>query len=97
MWRTDMVTAAPDSWSVVFEAELAVKGKVTAYDSPIYIADAALYLMSTKPDLDIKNPYALDTSSSHAAVDLLKQQKADRRRVLVATTPSRSGRSRPAP
>ena len=27
------------------------KGKVTAYDSPIYIADAALYLSKTKPEL----------------------------------------------
>jgi putative spermidine/putrescine transport system substrate-binding protein len=25
------------------------KGKITAYDSPIYIADAALYLMKTSP------------------------------------------------
>ena len=34
------------------------KGKVTAYDSPIYIADAALYLSKTKPDLGIKDPSA---------------------------------------
>ena len=52
------------------------KGKITAYDSPIYIADAALYLMATKPELGIKNPYALDEKQFHAAVDLLKQQNA---------------------
>jgi putative spermidine/putrescine transport system substrate-binding protein len=52
-------------------------GKVTAYDSPIYIADAALFLMKTKPDLGIKNPYALDDKQLAAAVDLLKQQKAN--------------------
>jgi putative spermidine/putrescine transport system substrate-binding protein len=59
----------------VFEPDAQTKGKITAYDSPIYIADAALYLMNTKPDLGIKNPYALDDTQLQAAVDLLKQQK----------------------
>ncbi|MEV0380419.1 ABC transporter substrate-binding protein [Nonomuraea sp. NPDC050643] len=75
MWRTDTVKPAPDSWSVVFDPNSPYKGKVTAYDSPIYIADAAVYLMATKPDLGIKNPYALDDRQFQAAVDLLKQQK----------------------
>ena len=52
------------------------KGKITAYDSPIYIADAALYLMATQPDLGIKNPYALDDKQFQASIDLLKQQKS---------------------
>jgi putative spermidine/putrescine transport system substrate-binding protein len=52
-------------------------GKITAYDSPIYIADAALFLMKTKPELGIKHPYALDDKQLQAAVDLLKQQKAN--------------------
>lgn len=51
------------------------QGKVTAYDSPIYIADAALYLMNTKPELGIKDPYALDQKQLDAAVALLKEQK----------------------
>ena len=68
---------APTSWGAVFEeSELAKnKGKVTAYDSPIYIADAALYLMKTQPDLGIENPYALDEKQLDAAVDLLKMQR----------------------
>ena len=74
MWRTDKVKPAPDSWGAVFDGNSPYKGKVTAYDSPIYIADAALYLMKTKPDLGIKNPYALDDKQFNAAVDLLKQQ-----------------------
>jgi hypothetical protein len=37
---------------------------VTAYDSPIYIADAALYLMKTQPDLEIKTPTPSTRSSS---------------------------------
>ena len=52
------------------------KGKVTAYDSPIYIADAGLYLMKTQPDLGITNPYALDQKQFDAAIDLLKKQKS---------------------
>ncbi|MFJ7154045.1 ABC transporter substrate-binding protein [Streptomyces sp. NPDC101118] len=74
MYRTDKVSPAPDSWSAVFDQGAAHQGKVTAYDSPIYLADAALYLAATKPDLGIKNPYALDRRQFDAAVDLLKQQ-----------------------
>ncbi|WP_433616635.1 ABC transporter substrate-binding protein [Dactylosporangium sp. CA-139114] len=74
MYRTDVVKPAPTSWSVVFDPNSPYKGKVTAYDSPIYIADAALYLMKTKPELGIKNPYALDDKQFTAAVDLLKAQ-----------------------
>jgi putative spermidine/putrescine transport system substrate-binding protein len=76
MWRTDIVKPAPDSWGAVFDPDSPYKGKVTAYDSPIYIADAALYLMKTQPDLGIKNPYALDDEQFTAAIDLLKQQRA---------------------
>jgi putative spermidine/putrescine transport system substrate-binding protein len=75
MWRTDTVKPAPTSWSVVWEADSPYKGKITAYDSPIYIADAALYLMKTQPDLGIENPYELDDEQFQAAVDLLKQQR----------------------
>jgi putative spermidine/putrescine transport system substrate-binding protein len=75
MWRTDMVDPAPDSWGVVFDENSPYKGKVTAYDSPIYIADAALYLMKTQPDLKIENPYSLDDEQFQAAVDLLKGQR----------------------
>ena len=75
LFRTDKVNPAPDSWSVVFDPASPHKGSITAYDSPIYIADAALYLMSTKPALKITNPYSLDDNQFAAAVDLLKQQK----------------------
>jgi len=74
-WRTDKVTPAPTSWSVMFDANSPYKGKVIAYDSPIYIADAALYLQTHQPDLGIKNPYALDDKQFAAAVNLLKQQR----------------------
>jgi putative spermidine/putrescine transport system substrate-binding protein len=74
-FRTDVVKPEPDSWGAVFDENSPYKGKVTAYDSPIYIADAALYLKATQPDLGIEDPYALDEEQFQAAVDLLKQQK----------------------
>ena len=74
-YNTAVVKPAPDSWSTVFDANSPYAGKLTAYDSPIYIADAALYLSKTKPELKITNPYALDDTQFQAAVDLLKQQK----------------------
>ncbi|WP_413254636.1 ABC transporter substrate-binding protein [Streptomyces europaeiscabiei] len=77
MYNTEKVKPAPTSWSVVFDKGSAYKGKITAYDSPIYIADAALYLMKTQPDLGIKNPYALDQKQFDASVALLKEQNAN--------------------
>jgi putative spermidine/putrescine transport system substrate-binding protein len=74
MYRTDVVKPAPTSWDVVFDKASQYQGKVTAYDSPIYIADAAVYLMAHKPELGIKNPYALDQKQFDAAVNLLKEQ-----------------------
>ena len=75
MYNTEEVTPAPTDWSVVFDGASDYSGQVTAYDSPIYIADAALYLMNTQPDLGIENPYALDDDQLAAAVDILKQQR----------------------
>lgn len=77
MYKKDVVKPAPTSWSVVFDGSSAYKGHVTAYDSPIYIADAAVYLMAHKPELGIKDPYALDDKQLAAAVDLLKAQRVN--------------------
>ncbi len=74
-WRTDIVTTAPDSWGVVYDETSPYAGKITAYDDWTTIADAAVYLMSSQPDLKIEDPYALDQDQFDAAVDLLKAQK----------------------
>ena len=71
---------APTSWKVVFEETTlpdgkSKKGRVQAFDGPIYIADAALYLMKTKPDLGIKDPYELNETQYKAALDLLRGQR----------------------
>jgi putative spermidine/putrescine transport system substrate-binding protein len=73
-WNDEVVTDAPTSWDVVWEADSAYAGKIIAYDAPIYIADAAVYLMAHQPELGITNPYALDEDQLAAAIDLLKQQ-----------------------
>ena len=77
MWNPSVVKPAPDSWGSVFQKNSPYGGKITAYDSPIYIADAALYLMKTQPSLGIKDPYALTQKQLDAAVNLLKQQNAN--------------------
>ena len=71
---------APTSWTVVFEKMdlpdgKSNEGRVQAYDGPIYIADAALYLMAHKPELGIKDPYQLNEDQYKAALDLLRQQR----------------------
>jgi len=66
--------AAPDSWGVMFDGGTVADDTISVYDSPIYIADAALYLMATQPDLGITNPYSLDQTQFDAAMALLEQQ-----------------------
>ena len=77
MFNKSNFAEPPTSWGAVFDTEELAKnkGKVTAYDSPIYIADAALYLMKTQPDLGIENPYSLDQEQLDATVALLKEQR----------------------
>lgn len=75
MYNTQKVKPAPTSWADTWEVDSPYKGSVTAYDNPIFIADAALYLMATQPDLGITNPYALDETQLEAAKNLLIQQR----------------------
>lgn len=75
VWNKDVV-GETDSWSIMFEPDSPAAGGVGPYDSPIYIADAAVYLMATQPDLGITDPYSLDQTQFDAAIALLKQQKA---------------------
>jgi len=75
MWNTDVVKSAPTSWDPIWEGGAAYKGKISVYDSSIYIADAALHLMATKPELGIKNPYQLNDAQFAAAITLLQTQR----------------------
>jgi putative spermidine/putrescine transport system substrate-binding protein len=75
MWRTADVTTPPTKWAEMFDPAGPYAGKYSVYDAPIYIADAAVVLMNTNPELGITNPYALDDTQFAAAIDLLKKQK----------------------
>jgi len=81
MYNTDVFgDKPPTSWNVVFEETTlpdgkSNKGRVQAYDGPIYVADAALYLMKHKPELGITDPYALNEDQYKAALDLLRVQR----------------------
>ena len=79
MWNDDDVKPAPDSWDVMLDPKVAAKykGKISVYDESSYIADAAMYLMYHQPDLGIENPYELNDEQFEAAVDLLKEQRAN--------------------
>jgi putative spermidine/putrescine transport system substrate-binding protein len=79
-YNTNVFKEAPKSWAVVFEEQnlpdgKSNKGRVQAFDGPIYIADAALYLMAKKPELGIKDPYELNEEQYKAALDLLRSQR----------------------
>jgi putative spermidine/putrescine transport system substrate-binding protein len=81
MYNTETFPTPPTSWNVIFEEmELpdgkSNKGRVQAYDGPIYVADAALYLKMHKPELGIDDPYALDRTQFEEALNLLRQQRA---------------------
>jgi putative spermidine/putrescine transport system substrate-binding protein len=79
MSNSNDVKPNPTSWSVILDPTQAAKykGKISVYDDPIYIADAAVYLKAHQPGLGITNPYELDDDQFNAAVDLLKQQHAN--------------------
>jgi len=78
MYNTKVFKSAPN-WDVVFEPMKLPdgkpnKGRVQAYDGPIHIADAALYLKSKNAALGITDPYALDETQYAAALDVLRKQ-----------------------
>ena len=79
-FNTAVFKEAPKSWNVVFEKMdlpdgKSNEGRVQAFDGPIYIADAALFLMNHKPELGIKDPYELNEDQYKAALEILRQQR----------------------
>src|SRR4051812_43593534 len=79
LYNTKTFKKPPTSWSVVFEEQKLPDGKsnkqrVQAYDGPIYIADAAVYLAAKKPELGIKDPYELNESEYAEVLKVLRGQ-----------------------
>ena len=76
-FNKDVVTPAPTSWDPIWEGGSAYKGKISIYDSSIFIADAALHLMVKKPELGIKDPYQLTQAQFDEAIKLLQGLSAN--------------------
>ena len=82
MYNTDVVTTRADIWDLVWDGGADGTGKVSVYDSSIYIADAALHLMKTQPDLGITNPYQLNAAAVRRG-DRAAREAARRRRPVL--------------
>jgi putative spermidine/putrescine transport system substrate-binding protein len=76
-FNTEVVTPEPTTWDPVWEGGSDYAGKISVYDSSIYIADAALHLMTKRPELGIKDPYQLNEAQFAEAIKLLEAQKAN--------------------
>ena len=79
MYNTKTFPTPPDSWAVLFVKQDLPEGKsnqgrVQAYDGPIYIADAALYLKTAQPALNITDPYQLTEEQYQAVLKVLRDQ-----------------------
>jgi putative spermidine/putrescine transport system substrate-binding protein len=71
-WNTEEVE--PQTTQVgLWEEAANYEGRLSIYDSPDFIADAALHLMATQPDLGIENPYQLNQEQFDAAIALLEE------------------------
>ncbi|BAL99970.1 MULTISPECIES: ABC transporter substrate-binding protein [Caldilinea] len=80
MYNTETFPEPPDTWGVIYiEQELpdgkSNKGRVQAYDGPIALADAALYLKTHRPELGIVDPYALTQEQYAAVLELARSQR----------------------
>jgi putative spermidine/putrescine transport system substrate-binding protein len=82
VWRTDVVPMPhrePASSNVIFDPSLVARypGRVTAYDDPMSIANAALYLRRHNHGLGIGNVYELDPDQFQATISLLREQASN--------------------
>jgi len=80
MYNTEVFPTPPTSWDVTFEEMtlsdgVSNKGRVQAFDGPIFIADGALYLKHKNPELGIENPYDLNQKQYDSVIELLQGQR----------------------
>lgn len=73
LYNRSKVKPAPTSWGAIYGSKH--RGQITIPNDPMQIADAALYLMTAKPSLGIRDPYELTTRQLAAAVALLQRQR----------------------
>ena len=73
VWNTDEVEPQT-TWDGIWENAADYEGRLSIFDSPDFIADAAIQLMATQPELGIENPYQLSQEQFDAAIGLLEEQ-----------------------
>ena len=79
VYRTDVFTKAPPTGAELYAPRSLPDGKpnagrLQAVDSPMAIADAALFLAATRPELRIDDPYALDAAQYAEALAVVRTQ-----------------------
>jgi putative spermidine/putrescine transport system substrate-binding protein len=74
VFNTRVLRRPPTSWRITWVPSPRLAGHVIRYTSPIYLADAALYLRAHQPALGIRDPYELTDTQLQAAAALLQRQ-----------------------
>ncbi|MGH8030435.1 MAG: extracellular solute-binding protein [Arenimonas sp.] len=79
LYRTDVFRKAPPTGAELYAPRALPDGKpnagrLQAVDSPMAIADAALFLAATRPELGIDDPHALDEAQYAEALALVRTQ-----------------------
>jgi putative spermidine/putrescine transport system substrate-binding protein len=77
MYDTRNMDSPPSSWAALFDPARVRRysGKLVMRDSPLTIAEAALYLRSKKRNLKISDPYSLTREQLDEVTAILTQQR----------------------
>ncbi|MQY02959.1 extracellular solute-binding protein [Actinomadura macrotermitis] len=77
MYDTGAVQPAPHSWAALFDPAQAARysGRLVVRDSPLVIADAALYLKAKDRKLRITDPFSLTPRQLDAVAKVLERQR----------------------
>jgi putative spermidine/putrescine transport system substrate-binding protein len=77
MYDQRAVQPVPTGWADVFDPDRAKRygGRLIMRDTPLVLAEAALYLRSKKKSLDITDPYALTSEQLAAAAEVVREQR----------------------
>jgi putative spermidine/putrescine transport system substrate-binding protein len=71
--RADSMPPDTRSWAPLWSP--ALRGRISIYDDPMFLADAAAYLKATRPRLRITSPFELDQRQFDAVLGLVRRQK----------------------
>jgi putative spermidine/putrescine transport system substrate-binding protein len=73
VWNTEEVETQT-TWDGIWDGAADYAGRLSIFDSPDFIADAALHIMASDDDMGITNPYQLTQEQFDAAIALLEDQ-----------------------